>query len=114
MVIVEASRDGTVSRHEVPLYPASLALQASRVEELALDVLVCGAVSRVLADLLESSGLALVPWVAGDIDDVLGALDADELDSRRYMMPGCCRRRGRTRRRDRMEERIGRRSRRSP
>lgn len=113
MVVVETGGESPPSRRTVPLSPRSLSAQATRLAELSLDTLVCGAVSRVLADMLESSGLAVVPWVAGDLEEVLGALETGELTSQRYAMPGCCRRRGRARHGRRMQSQTGRRTRRS-
>jgi hypothetical protein len=113
MVVIETPGESAPSRREVALDPRSVATQAARISELSLDTLVCGAVSRVLADLLASAGLAMVPWVAGDLEDVLAALEADDLGSGSYAMPGCCRRRGRARHGGRMQSQMGRRARRS-
>jgi hypothetical protein len=113
MFVVETGGEGPASRRTVPLSPRSLSTQAARIGELALDTLICGAVSRVLSDMLGSSGLTIVPWVAGDLEEVLGALETGELGSQRYAMPGCCRRRGRARRGRRMQSHMGRQTRRS-
>ena len=95
MVVVETTGEDASRRQEVLLSPGSPALQAARINELSLDRVVCGAVSRVLADMLEANGLVLVAWVAGDVDAVLNALADGQLQTGRYAMPGCCRRRGR-------------------
>jgi predicted Fe-Mo cluster-binding NifX family protein len=113
MLVVEIGTGGSTTRRAVLLSPRSLPAQAARIGELSLDTLVCGAVSRVLAEMLESSGLRLVPWVAGDLEEVLSAVETGELGNRRYSMPGCCGRRGRARHGRRKQSQMGRRARRS-
>ena len=63
--------------------------RAAAIADLKLDVLICGAVTRTLADLLRASGVRVVPWISGRVDDVLEAFTTDALDEQRFAMPGC-------------------------
>ena len=59
----------------------------------AVDVLVCGAISWSLEALLNSNGIRVIPFVCGDVADVVQAFRDDTLKDEQYAMPGCCRKR---------------------
>lgn len=88
----------------VNLVPAKVAI----LDENRVDMLICGAVSRVFAAMVIHSGIELVPFISGSVEDVLSAYLQGSLNDPRYFMPGhdkgmhwCsrgrCRRRGRFR-----------------
>jgi len=64
-----------------------------RLVELGVGTLVCGAISRPLHDMVASQGIRVVPFVAGDLDEVVQAWLSGDLSSGAFAMPGCCRRR---------------------
>lgn len=61
--------------------------------DLGIDILICGAISRPLADAIAAYGIRLIPFVAGELHEVKGAWLSGKLDIRRFAMPGCCGRR---------------------
>ncbi len=64
----------------------------SRLEVLrkrGVKTLICGALSPELLAYGEQLGLMIIPGVAGEIDEVLQAFGARELDQPRFWMPGC-------------------------
>ena len=63
--------------------------RARRLVELGVDVLICGAISRPLASMLASSGVTVIPWTAGPVNDVVAAYLKGRLPDPRWMMPGC-------------------------
>jgi len=73
-----------------------LVQKALKLVELGIQTLVCGAISRPLHGVVTAYGIRVVPFVAGDLRDVVRAwLDGNpDLDA--FAMPGC---RGRSRRR---------------
>ena len=101
VIVVDTGNSERQVRKEVALEPRGLPVRAARIAELGLDLLVCGAVSRPLAELLTAARVPLRPWIAGEVEDVLDAAMTGQLDRPRYRMPGCCegsgRRRGRGR-----------------
>ena len=90
LVVVDTGAAAGQVREEVALEAIRLPLRAARMAELQLDLLVCGAVSRPLAEMLTAAGVTLKPWIAGEVEDVLEALSTGRLDRPRYRMPGCC------------------------
>ena len=95
VAVVDTEAGADAVHEEVALEPLRLPLRAARIAELRLDLLVCGAVSRPLAEMLAAAGVRLEPWISGEVKDVLGALTTGQLDRPRYRMPGCCGGRGR-------------------
>ena len=89
MVIVEEGAGGEATRREVALRAAALPRRVTEIARLELDVLICGAVSRPLAEMLVAGGVTLVPWIAGDVEEVLAAFADGRLEERRFLMPGC-------------------------
>ncbi len=74
------------------------------LEELGVTTLICGAISNQTARIVERSGIELMPWFVGEIDEVIEAYRTGSLDSESFIMPGCRRGRG-----NRQENRQGRR-----
>ena len=62
------------------------------LEDYRTDVLICGAISEPLQQMLEIKGIPVVPWTAGKINDVITAFGDDTLNRECYKMPGCGRR----------------------
>lgn len=84
--------------------------KAINLAQLGVTTLVCGAISRPLHDMVMSNGIQVIPFVAGELSEVIRAWLAGTLDNDRFAMPGCC---GRGRRHERVpccvmreEERI--------
>jgi len=64
-----------------------------RLAELGIGTLVCGAISRPLRDLVASQGIRVIPFVAGELDEVVQAWLSGDINGDAFSMPGCCRRR---------------------
>jgi len=90
---------------EKTLYQINATLQSNspieRIAELkafGTDTLICGAVSRALAELVRGSGIRVISFVSGDVGTVLDAFLNGTLPSPELTMPGCWKRRERRRR----------------
>lgn len=64
--------------------------------ELGIDTLVCGAITRPMQGLVTAYGIQVIPFVAGDLREVIQAWLRGHLLRDEFVMPGC-RRRGRQR-----------------
>lgn len=69
--------------------------RAARLVGLRIDALVCGAISRYQEAFLQAYGVAVVPFVTGNLREVVDAWGAGTLGSDTFAMPGCRRGRGR-------------------
>ena len=68
------------------------------LQGLGVETLLCGAVSQPVAALLASRGIQVIPFLAGDIEEVVKAFLEGALPAPAFAMPGCfrrCRRTGR-------------------
>lgn len=86
------------ARETVEVQVAYPSQRVTLLMDLDTDVLICGAISASLADMVTSAGIRLLPFVAGDAEPVLEAFKRGELPSPAYTMPGCGGRRRRYRR----------------
>jgi predicted Fe-Mo cluster-binding NifX family protein len=60
-----------------------------RLSELAVDTVICGAISRELAQMLSARGINTLSFVTGGVEEVLAAHLAGGLPNLRFSMPGC-------------------------
>jgi len=79
-----------VARREESLPGTELPLQAERLSALGAEVLICGAISRPMAGLLAATNINVIPFIAGDEAQILGAWLLGTLPSPAWSMPGCC------------------------
>ncbi len=75
--------------------PDAAAPRVAQLAGLGVATLVCGAISRPLEALLRGAGIHVIAFVAGDVQEVMQAWRAGQLDVAAYAMPGCCGRRRR-------------------
>jgi predicted Fe-Mo cluster-binding NifX family protein len=109
LIVVELERGCEKSRVEVILSEHNALARLARLRELGIDVLICGAVSQPLACASTTCGIRLLPYVTGEINDVLDAYRTGQLSLPQFALPGwwpgarngfsrgCCRRHGRRR-----------------
>lgn len=89
LLVVDVAGAREVGRTEVPLSEPMLPRRVTRLVELGVEVLICGAISQALLAMVTSAGIVAVPWVAGNVQEVLGAYLARQLPNPRFLMPGC-------------------------
>lgn len=89
LLIVDISGRAEMSRHFEPFHWHSPFSRASRLSELGVQVLICGAVSEYFASMIDTYGITIIPFVAGEVDQVLDAYLTDGLYDRKFRMPGC-------------------------
>ena len=59
-----------------------------RLSELGVEELICGAVSTDLAHLLDTHGIKIIPFTAGELEEVLSAYLNHGLPDPKLRMPG--------------------------
>jgi predicted Fe-Mo cluster-binding NifX family protein len=60
----------------------------SRLSALKVHTLICGAVSKPLADMLAASGIHTIPFIAGEKEHVISAFISNTLPNPAFSMPG--------------------------
>ena len=89
LLLVEIENGREVDRSEAALQVQSLPERAGSLKKLGVEVLLCGAISRALASMVTASGIEVLPYVTGPVDDVLQAYLTGQLIQPRFIMPGC-------------------------
>jgi predicted Fe-Mo cluster-binding NifX family protein len=96
--LVEADAGRIVAESETDLPVDVVARKVRRLADLGVGTLICGAISGPVQGVVAAFGIRLVPFVAGDLSEVVKAWLSGDLDGDRFAMPGCGgRRRRRTR-----------------
>ncbi len=94
LLVLEMEGGKILSRTEHEIRGDDPYRRAMQLAELGIETLICGAVSRPLAEMMASQGIRLVPFVAGGVEEVLAAFLSGRLPNPALAMPGCCRRGG--------------------
>ena len=89
LLLVDIENGRETNRCEVDVGNLSLPQRAGQLKTLGVDVLVCGAVSQLLSNMVTASGIEVLPYVTGNIENVLGAYLAGQLIRQEFSMPGC-------------------------
>ena len=91
LLIVEIDSGIEVSRSIVSIDEPFLPRRAARLVEIGVDTLICGAVSRPLYALIMAERVQLIPFLSGNVEEVLQAFLSGDFTETRFSMPGCCR-----------------------
>ncbi|MBL7226117.1 MAG: dinitrogenase iron-molybdenum cofactor biosynthesis domain-containing protein [Desulfobacteraceae bacterium] len=90
MLLVVEIVDCTESdRYFVPFHYESPFSRAANLSDLGIKVLICGAVSNLFANTIESYGIRIIPFVAGPVDEVIDTYLTNGLSDSKFRMPGC-------------------------
>jgi predicted Fe-Mo cluster-binding NifX family protein len=93
---VVAAESGRIAAEAEEVLEDDRPLQkAIRLAELGVGTLVCGAISRPLHAMVAAYGIRVIPFVAGDLSEVIQAWLSGGLKGDVFAMPGCCGRRRR-------------------
>jgi len=89
LLIVEAVNRTETSRHFEPFHYESPFSRAVKLSDMKIEVLICGAVSAQFANIIETYGIRIIPFVAGAVEEVLESYLTSGLHDSRFLMPGC-------------------------
>ncbi len=94
--LVEIDADQIIGEIEETIPSDDLVAKAQYLAGLGVNTLVCGAISRPM-QCCNSYGIRVIPFVAGDLREVIQACLEGRIHDEIFAMPGCCpqaRRRG--------------------
>nr|HID58349.1 hypothetical protein [Desulfobacterales bacterium] len=63
-------------------------LRVARLNQHKVDLVICGAISNPLGAMVFHSGIDVIPWVAGRVDEIIDAYIQNKLIAPRYALPG--------------------------
>jgi len=88
LLLVDAEGATETGRASVALPEQELPRRVRHLVDLGVNVLVCGGISQPLAGMVQASGIRLVPFTAGPVEQVLRAFLQGQLPSQAFVMPG--------------------------
>lgn len=88
LLIVDGSIRGKRTRFEAHLSEQDLLHRAKLVARLKVDVMICGAISRPLKDMMFAKGIRVISGLSGRIEDIVEAFFDGHLDQGEFLMPG--------------------------
>ena len=94
LIVVEFDGGVPAGRSEFSIRESGGEARAELLQELGVTILICGAISNHTARLVERSGIELLPWFVGEIEEVIEACCTGSLDNDGFIMPGCRRGQG--------------------
>ena len=89
ILLVEIDDDKEISRSQISFESKSFPQRISQLKALKVDLLVCGAISRALAEMVTAAGIEILAYVTGNINEVLEAYRSEQLGRPQFAMPGC-------------------------
>ncbi|MFH1139129.1 MAG: NifB/NifX family molybdenum-iron cluster-binding protein [Pseudomonadota bacterium] len=95
LLVVDIEKSVESQRESRALIYADPWRRAGELAGLGTDVLICGAISRVLEAALTRSGVKVIGFVCGNIEEVVSAFMDGDIMSPRFWMPGRCSRKRR-------------------
>lgn len=98
--LVQINDMHTARMNDMPLPPDPIR-RIEMFREHGVRVLICGAISGLQASIIRACEIRLLPFVTGEVNEVLTAYTHGKLDSVQFTMPGCFGRQRHRRRRGR-------------
>ena len=89
LLIINVDSGQIINREAVRFVENTIVGKATRLRELSVQVLLCGAISRPLHRLIETSGIKVIPFLKGTSDEIFEAYLSDCLPDKRFILPGC-------------------------
>ena len=89
VLILDIENSVEISRRSVTLETHAPLSRARELTDLGVHVLICGAISLPFANAIESMGINIFPFVAGDINSVICSYLDGTVHNPSFLMPGC-------------------------
>ncbi len=89
LLIAEINNDEIVNRWVEPFNSEVPLLLVNRLNELGVDVLICGAISQMPATIIENGDILLIPFIGGIVNEVLDCCIRGKSPASEFLLPGC-------------------------
>jgi predicted Fe-Mo cluster-binding NifX family protein len=89
LLLIDIADGRLAGRLELSLPLEDPLSRSRRLAVLGVDVLICGAVSSVLAAAVSARGIEILACTCGPVEAVINAFLENRLSNSRFLMPGC-------------------------
>ena len=88
--ILETQGGRIVGQTEATLPGEPTAQKTIRLVETGIKTLICGAISRPLQAAVSAAGVLVIPFISGNLDEIIAAWRKGRIHDDSFAMPGCC------------------------
>ena len=88
ILIVDTEENRQISRSQLYVDQLSPSLRLDVLREAGVTTVICGGISEVFHNMINSAGIRTITGIAGEIEEVITAFLADRLDQSYFYMPG--------------------------
>lgn len=89
LLISEIENSKVINRTYKTFDPEASHQLAGLLNKQKISVLICGAISEEPANMIETCGVKLIPFISGTVDEVLQSYAQSNSIVPTYLMPGC-------------------------
>ena len=89
MAIIDIQEEHVEHRGDLLLSMSDPYIRVREILTASVELVICGAISGMLFQMLRNAGIEVICWVSGDMDDVLTAYLNGEPLQEQFAMPGC-------------------------
>ncbi len=87
VIVADIENGEVVDRCDESLDAEQPLFRADKLSHLGVNVLICGEISKLLKSLIRSHGIRVIPFITGEVNQVLDAYQKDLLDTPSFQMP---------------------------
>ncbi|NOZ63143.1 MAG: hypothetical protein GXO74_15940 [Calditrichaeota bacterium] len=72
----------------IPLYSGAYNDILKILQENGVNTLICGAITACVHDLLQAQNIKIIPWITGNVAEIIDALSQNRMLTPDFNMPG--------------------------
>jgi len=95
-LVIDVHGGQEVRRTEIDLSVFPGLSRVNRLVELGAGTVLCGGISLQLEGVMAVKGITVIPWICGNVEEILGEYVKQKLNAMQWRMPGVRRERYRT------------------
>jgi len=88
LILVHSPDFDKTNLQTIPLYSGSYNEILKILQENGVNTLICGAITACVHDLLQAQNIEIIPWITGNVSDIIDALNKQRVLSPKFNMPG--------------------------
>jgi len=89
LLLAEIANGEILNRQFAAFNPVISSRLADMLKQMGISVLICGAISKLPADIIALSGIELIPFISGNADRVIDSFAKGKPIIPAFSMPGC-------------------------
>jgi len=89
LLVIDCEAGQEIRRDIVDFGQQLVPAKVAGLADLGVNLLICGAISRPFSAMVLHSGIEIIPFISGNVDDVLVAYFRGCLVDPSFLMPGC-------------------------